>query len=837
MNRVARAIGSDRVYNLLAVMLAVMLPGFLVYLAWHHALYSAEQEARTRFDFRAEEIREALSGRMLDYEQVLRGATGLFAASKSVEREEWRSYYRSLKLEAYYPGIQGMGYAPRVLPSEIGKVVAEARATGYPDYELKPAGERETYYPIIYLTPNTERNLRAVGFDMYSSAPRRNAIDEALTYGRASVSGRVTLVQETNEDVQAGFLMYLPVYRKGVPTDDAEKRKAAVQGVVYAAFRAGNLIKGILGDERQMRVAVFDGAEAREDALLYRSGSTLAGNGEPRYFFKSALLIHGRVWTLQMHSTPEFEATIDRHKPMLVLIGGFLIHLLLLAVLWSLWTARERAVNLARSMTREVRRREAEWHAMSDASPLGIFRTDSDGRVNYVNPRFESISGLQGKAALGEGWAVAIHPEDRARVVEEWSEVIRSRAPEMTITFRFLRTDGVEVWSTAQAAEIRDDETITGYVGSIEDITERRLATETLMKSRERLGLALEGSNLAMFDWDVLSGEVHLSEQWQMILGGGKEETDTKIEELQRLVHPDDMQGLRVKLLPVIKGNARFYEVQHRVRSVNGEWRWILSRAKVTERSVEGRALRVVGTNADITESKEVERLKNEFVSTVSHELRTPLTAIIGSLGLVKELGIGMDEEIAGFIDMAYQNSERLSALINDVLDLEKIRSGRMTLDLRPQGLRELLERAVHINRPYADIHKVRLNLLPGPDFTVSVDPDRLMQVLTNLISNAAKFSPEGSEVDVSATAEGNRVRVAVRDRGPGIPENFRAAIFQRFERADSSNTRRKGGTGLGLSISKSLVEYMNGEIGFETEIDRGSVFYFLLPVVGAAQA
>jgi len=252
----------------------------------------------------------------------------------------------------------------------------------------------------------------------------------------------------------------------------------------------------------------------------------------------------------------------------------------------------------------------------------------------------------------------------------------------------------------------------------------------------------------------------------------------------------------------------------------------------VTERDAKGMALRLVGTNADITVGKEVERVKNEFIATVSHELRTPLTAIIGSLSLARESAKNLEPEVSGFIEIAAQNSDRLAALINDVLDIEKIGAGQMTLDLRPTHLRAILERSVRMNKPYADIHDVKLNLIPGADFMINADPDRLIQVLTNLISNAAKFSPVDSQVEISAIARDGKVRVNVRDHGPGVPENFRSQIFQRFERADNSNTRRKGGTGLGLAISKALIEHMNGSIDFESFQGQGSTFYFELPCI-----
>ena len=831
------SIRRKRIYTAVTVTLGILLPAILVILvilAWRDALTDADNEARVRFEFRASEIRNAVSGRLLDYEQVLRGTAGLFAASVSVERLEWHDYYNSLKLEAYYPGIQAIGYAPRVTHAAKEGFVAGARAAGQPGYAIQPPGVRAEYFPILYIEPFSGRNLRAPGFDMNSGPVRSATINEALTSGRAAISGKVRLVQETDTNIQAGFLMYLPIYGNGRTTDTPEQRRQEAQGVVYAAFRAGNLISRILGDERLVDIAVYDGTQPTAEALLYRTMQADASPVPPRYTHAAQVLINDHPWTLHMSSTPTFDATVEQYKPRLVLLGGVAIHLLLLAVLWSLWTMRSRAVSLARVMTREVSHREAEWQAMSDASPLGIFRAGADGGYVYANPRYERLSGITAANAAGEGWLAAVHPEDRARVRNDWQAAVRGQqAAGTTYTYRFLHPDGTVIWVTAAAAVIREDDGIKGYVGNVEDVTERKRSTEALLASRERLGMALDGSNLALFDWDITSGEVRLSAQWRLMLGGDKVETVTTIQELQRLVHHEDLPALERSLNPVIKGNARFYEVQQRVRDLRGEWRWILSRAKVTERSPDGRALRLVGTNADITAGKEIERLKGEFISTVSHELRTPLTAIIGSLSLIRENSGNLDADTATFLDMAYQNSERLAALINDVLDLETIESGQMTLDLLPLQLREVLEKAVSINQPYADIHQVRLRLLPGPACTVAADSERLMQVLTNLISNAAKFSPAGGEVEISTEQRGTAVRVAVRDHGPGIPENFRSVIFQRFERADNSDTRKKGGTGLGLSICKALVEHMNGEIGFDSEAGKGSTFYFELPAAG----
>ena len=238
----------------------------------------------------------------------------------------------------------------------------------------------------------------------------------------------------------------------------------------------------------------------------------------------------------------------------------------------------------------------------------------------------------------------------------------------------------------------------------------------------------------------------------------------------------------------------------------------------------------------DITERKNLERMKNEFISTVSHELRTPLTSIRGSLGLIAGGAVGaMPEQAKELIDIACNNSDRLVRLINDILDVEKIESGKMTFRTEPVDLVALINEAMSANSAYAAQHSVTFALVEQvPDARVDADPDRLTQVITNLLSNATKFSPPDRRVDVAIRRLKTAIRVQVTDYGPGIPEEFQTRIFQKFAQADASDTRLKGGTGLGLSISKAIIERLGGTIGFTTGAD-GTTFYFDLRPSAAA--
>ncbi len=239
------------------------------------------------------------------------------------------------------------------------------------------------------------------------------------------------------------------------------------------------------------------------------------------------------------------------------------------------------------------------------------------------------------------------------------------------------------------------------------------------------------------------------------------------------------------------------------------------------------------GIVRDITELKKAEQMKNEFVSTVSHELRTPLTSIRGALKLVlAKASDRLSDKGLQMLKIADRNSERLTLLIDDILDMEKIESGKLKFEFQALNMVSLAENALQANENFARQHQVHLRLISKIDnLNVWGDTNRLLQVFVNLISNAVKFSPKDGVVEISLTEREGLIRTSVRDNGPGISEDFRPKIFERFSQADTSDARDKGGTGLGLSISKSIVERHNGYIGFETELGVGTEFYFDLPI------
>lgn len=291
---------------------------------------------------------------------------------------------------------------------------------------------------------------------------------------------------------------------------------------------------------------------------------------------------------------------------------------------------------------------------------------------------------------------------------------------------------------------------------------------------------------------------------------------------------------LELEELPLYRAlhGERIHEIEYLMKFKNNKsWNVVIDGQPII--GANGNKLGAVIAIHDITEIKKTEIMKNEFVSVVSHELRTPLTSIRGSLGLLLGGMVGeFSDKAAKLLDIANKNCERLLLLINDILDMEKIQAGKMKFDLQLVDIERIVNESIATNKMYGEQYGVALELIEPVDHaTVYVDPDRLAQVLTNLISNAAKFSLKGSVIEIKIVKNNDTVRVAVIDKGAGIPVEFQARIFEKFSQADSSDTRGKGGTGLGLSISKAIIENLGGTLNFVSKPKTGTTFYFDLPV------
>ncbi|MEX0900786.1 MAG: CHASE domain-containing protein [Gammaproteobacteria bacterium] len=455
---------------LIAGLLALALTAVAGAMTWSVQLARAQNQ----FDFRVEEITEKIRARMLSYEQVLRGGVALFAASDDVSREDWATYVETLSLAKSFPGFQGVGFSERIVPEALETHVARVRAEGFPDYEVHPAGARDEYHSIVYLEPFDWRNQRAFGYDMATEPTRRAAMVRARDTGQAVLSGAVTLVQETGEEVQAGFNLYLPVYQDGLPTATVEQRRDALVGFVYSPFRINDLLRGILGAEPELiHLEIFDGRNAGDDTRMYSSGAV--SDIESGFHTTTTLEIADHAWTLAFSSDATFGDRLERWRARVVMLAGLVISALLFLFMWAI----------------AGRRRRAEEFSGVVASALdAVIIIDSDDRIIEFNPSAEAMFGYSRTEAVGRRMAELIVPphlrERHLAGVRAFVQTGKGKLGNRAVELEAMRRDGstfpVEVSITRIGTKNPPH-----FSGFVRDISERKDRQQELLRMNTEL--------------------------------------------------------------------------------------------------------------------------------------------------------------------------------------------------------------------------------------------------------------------------------------------------------------------------------------------------------------
>ena len=465
-------------------------------------------------------------------------------------------------------------------------------------------------------------------------------------------------------------------------------------------------------------------------------------------------------------------------------------------------------------------------------SPISIMITDLEGRLEYVNPGFETLTGYSQQEVVGRNprfLKSGYQPPQKYQ--EIWQTITQGR--EWCGELLNKKKGGERFWESATISPIRDSTgRISHYLGIKEDITQRKRTEDALLKSTKQLSRAQRIANIGNWEWHIPDNRIVWSQEVDRLLGL-QEGVEPTYALFVSKIHPEDQAGVEQEIKVALQSGEN-YKFEHRISRSDGT---ILVVQEVGEvvRNEQGVAVYLNGTIQDITERKKAERLKNEFVSTVSHELRTPLTSIYGSLKMVLAGVTGpLPDKARNLVQIACSNSERLNLLINDILDIQKMESGKMAFQFKRLDAASVVHRAVEENRSYAEKFGVVYRIMePLPEgLMVLGDESRLCQVLANFLSNAAKFTELGDEVVIRLEYVESWVQFSVIDHGAGIGEAFYSQVFEKFAQADASDTRKKGGTGLGLSISKALVESHHGEIGFRSKPGEETVFFFKLPAV-----
>lgn len=465
------------------------------------------------------------------------------------------------------------------------------------------------------------------------------------------------------------------------------------------------------------------------------------------------------------------------------------------------------------------------------------YRAFPDGRSSfpYTSEGIRDIYKVSPQAAKASASNVfnAIHPEDQARVTESIDYSERT----LQVWNHQYRVKGSKhdwKWVEGRATPERLPDGSTIWHGFIADIDDKKRVTLALEENEQQLRALFELSPIGIALSDYVTGRpIDANHALVDNTGYTKDEFIT----LDYWEYtPREYEPLRNEAIQDLKDHGRYGPFEQEVIRKDGT-RYPVRLQGVLVEGTSGQSL-LWSLVEDISERRKVERMKNEFISTVSHELRTPLTSIAGSLGLVISGSLGaLPDHIHRMISIAFRNSKQLKHLIDDLLDMEKLVAGQMTMQLERQPISPTIEESIASLETYAVDHAVSVTFENNhPHLAISFDNHRLSQALGNLISNAIKFSPEKSQVRVTTRVEHGHFRIEIIDHGTGVPDSFRSRIFQKFAQADSSDTRGKRGTGLGLAITREIMSQMGGHVDFESTEGQGATFWLELPLKESAE-
>ena len=856
--------------------------------AWHIAQQQLERNWQAQFDFEARQAVRRLEERMGTYEQVERDTQAFLLGSMKVTRDDFQLFTNSIKLEQRFPGIQGLALAELVTPAQQPGHEARIRGEGVPDYAIRPAGPRPFYGPIAHIEPMTGLNLRAPGFDMLTDPTRRRAMELARDTGEAAASGKVRLIQENGRNVQSGFVMYIPVYRRGMPVDTVAQRRAELVGWVGAPFRMDDLMAGLERERAgEVTLAIYDGPTLREADRLFdgpalaRSIGKLPPHFVPRYGTLRQLTVGGRPWTLDIRSSPQFEQRMDGSKPHLIgLIGGGASFLVALLV-WMLATGRRRAIALASQMTRQLSESEYRWKYALEGAGDGVWDWNRGSDEVLYSQRWKAMLGYADGDVpdTPDTWRGLVHPDDLAATQATMAAYIASTSAHYEAEFRMRCRDGSYRWVLARGMAVTRD--AHGHplrtIGTHADITRTKEneaamldANLRLASERQRFNVILQHSHDAFVavsaagvitDWNASAESMF---GWTAVEAVGRN--------VAELLAPASRPG-GVPSFAGVFAHLRTADQERPLRSVvEVQLRHRSGRLIPTEVAVAnfpaGEGFAISAFIRDISERKEAERSAQErsealetarvalqhaqkleavgkLTGGVAHDFNNVLQVINGNVQLLQLVPPGQVGQSSN-VDKLFQRLRSISAAVERGAKL----SSQLLAFARRQPLQPVAVNPLRIVQSRDDLlqralgETIRIDYQCDPDlWNISVDPGQLENVIVNLAINArdamagqhdgvftivlANRVLDAAAVEKMADVKpGEYVLLALSDSGSGMSEAVLAMAFEPF-----FTTKPVGqGTGLGLSMAYGFVKQSGGHIALRSAPGQGTTVEILLP-------
>ncbi len=694
--------------------LCFLLPSLLLtVVAVFYSIKTVDESTKRGFASNCDEIAIKISTRLHSHAGLLRSSSALFAATDKVTRQSWKALFKDSKIDRNLPGIQGIGFSLLVPKKDLQEHINTIRSQGFPNYKIYPEGQRDVYSSIIYLEPFSGRNLRAFGYDMLTEPIRKKAMELSRDSDVATLSGKVILVQENNNDIQFGTLMYVPVYQKGMPVNTVDQRRKAIMGWVYSPYRMNDLMNGILGKGdinhfEGINLKLYDDSLS-DKCLIYdsRINNPNQIKGKPNQALSFPVVFHGKKWILYFE---EYDVPVSylENKVIVVLVSGILINVFLFLLILTLLNTKKNAQAIAEQLTAELKGNESKLRAILDNS-FDAIAVEVDGVWDMCNAATLQLFGCATKEELiGKPFIDTIIPSEQDKIKAYTQNQI----------------DGLSIPSPHISCGVKADGTI--------------------------------------FDLEVsISVFIHLNKQHVLFI----------------------------------------------LRDI--------SERRKMENELQEYTLQLKKSN---------ENLEN-FAYVASHDLKAPLNVVNGILNLIDNgKGMPSDTNDLELIRMAKIAVDQMKVLINDLLEYSRVGNNRE--DFSNTDLNEVLTYVQVLLKEKITQSSAKIKINPLP--VINANKTLITELFMNLLSNALTYHGKNIvEIEVGFSEEKNTFKFYVKDNGIGIREKDFEKIFIIFKRLHSQS--EYGGTGIGLALCKRIVEAHQGTIWVESELGKGSTFYFTI--------
>jgi len=803
-----------------------------ILLSWYAHGQSREKEL-IRFDTVSKQVTLLVQNRMDAYKQILLSGVGLFNANESVTREEWRTFVETLELNKTYPGIQGVGYSAVVRADEKDLFVKSMKTQGFSGFDITPSGKRDIYTSIIYLEPFDARNKRAFGYDMFSENIRKKAMITAMETGKASISGRVKLVQENGIDEQAGFLMYIPVYKKGAKLDTKAERLQAIQGFVYAPFRVKDLMMGVAGARASsVDFEIYDGSSNNESSLLFDS---FPGHKHRAGVATKVIKICDHDWLLVFSPLENFYDEADDAGAWIILFSGTLLSFALFYILLSLIRDKEKA----------LKRENIKYKTLLESAIDGIYILNFDGKLIQFSDSFASMLGYTREEMAN----LSVFEWDTAMPREEIAKNLKLPVDTMASSeTKHKRKDGsiIDVELTIKGVTLDGEAYL--YCSS-RDVTQIKIANEQLRVQKLEYESIFRASKDGIAILDLESNFLDFNDTYLDMTGFSRDELLSK--SCVGLSIEEDRQKTVLAIKEAIDigfvlNFEKSCELKNRTLTINmsltllpDKKRLLMISKDITEKRILEDTIKKTNEHLQEIIADEIQKrlekeklllqqskmaMMGEMIGAIAHQWRQPLNALglhIQDMHLAYEFGELNKDYVDKFQRESMSIIKKMSKTIDDFRNFFKPIKERVDFSLE-----NAVDETLSIIGPQLKNHSINVIFTKDKEHIVNGYQNEVEQALLIIMSNAQDALLEKNIKDpminiaINDGSEGETI-LSIEDNAGGVPTEIIDRIFEPY-----FTTKEQGkGTGIGLYMAKEIVErQMNGRLSVKN-INEGACF------------